>query len=352
MAMTLNPITLPASKMLETMTTLIGDVRFKDTLAPSDLVNELVDSSRIGKVDYGKGIIYTFKLAPQPVNDLSEESSAFTITKPNVAQETILIDTYKTIPISMSELLSRDSMLSGSALNDFFSFVMSLLEDTAQFYMYDVVNGLYQNWEPGQETQVIYVDQIDTTELTGADLNQALIWNSNEMAKVMRKTVNNMKIPNTKYTDVETFTDANTGDTENVVSALRTDNLKLVMNDKYWTDFLSTSMASLFHSEKIGEMIPGDKFVLLPESAMKEGNELVMGWLSDKSKFAFADFYRVTMSIQDPSTTYRNYFLHFSYGAGVFTYAPGVMFVANIITPSDDSGNETPDSGEDTPGTP
>lgn len=331
MSIVLNPITLPASKMLSTMTTLIGDVRFNDTLGASDIVNNLVDSSRIGKVDYGKGIVYNFKLAPQPTYDLSETSSAFTITKPNVAQETILIDNYKFVPISMSEILSRDSALNGSTINEFFSFVMSLLEDTAQFNLFSVVNNLYQNWTPGQASQTIYVDQIDTSELTGADLNQALIWNSNEMAKVMRKTVNNMKVPNSKYTDVATYTDINTGDTENVVSALRTDDLKLVVNDKYWTDFLAQSMASLYHSEKIGEMIPGDKFVLLPEDTMAVGNEDVIGWLSDKSKFALADFYRVTLSILDPSTTYQNTFYHYSYGAGVFKYAPGVVFKARLI---------------------
>lgn len=329
----LNPITLPASKMLATMTTLIGDVRFNETLAPSDLVNELVDSSRIGKVDYGKGIVYTFKLAPQPTKDLSENSSAFTITKPNVAQETILIDNYKFVPISMSEILSRDSALNGETISTFFSFVMSLLEDTAQFNLYDVVNGLYQDWVPGQSTQTINVRQIDTTNLKGTELTSALTWNSNEMAKVMRKTVNNMKIKNSKFTDVATYTDANTGETANVVSALRTDDLKLVMNDKYWTDFMAQSLASLYHSEKIGEMIPGDKFVLLPEDAMKAGNEKVIGWLSDKNKFALADFYRVTLSILDPSTTYQNTFYHYAYGAGVFKYAPGVKFVAQTITP-------------------
>ena len=333
MAIVLNPITLPASKMLDTMTTLIGDVRFNDTLSPSDLVNELVDSCRIGKVDYGKGIVYTFKVGLQPVNDLSEESSAFTITKPNVAQETILIDKYKFIPISVSEMLSRDSVLSGTALNEFFSFVMSLLEDTAQFYLYDLVNDMYQSWTPGQETQTIYVDQLDTTGLTGADLTQALIWNANEMAKVMRKTVNNMKIANTKYTDVATYIDANDGEEKSVISALKTDDMKLVMNDKYWTNFLGDSMASLFHSEKIGEMIPGDKFVLLPEDAMTEANADVMGWLSDKKKFALADFYRATLSILDPSTGYQNSFMHFSIGNGVFEHAPGVVFKANIIQP-------------------
>lgn len=333
MAIVLNPITLPASKMLATMTSLIGDVRFNETLGVSDIVNDLVDSCRIGKVDYGKGIVYTFKLAPQPEKDLTETSSAFTITKPNVAQETIEIDNYKFIPISISEILSKDAALNGETISEFFSFVMSLLEDTAQFNLYDKVNALYQSWKPGQATQTIEVRQIDTSKLTGTELNAALTWNSNEMAKVMRKTVNNMKIKNSKFTDVATFTDANTGKSDKVVSALRSDNLKLVMNDKYWTDFMAQSLASLYHSEKLGEMIPGEKFVLLPEDAMSADNANTMGWLSDKSKFALADFYRVTLSILDPSTTYQNTFYHYSYGLGVFKYAPGVKFVAKTITP-------------------
>lgn len=329
----LNPITLPASKMLSTMTALIGDVRFNETLGTSDIINDMVDSARVGKVDYGKGIVYTFKLAPQPTKDLSETSSAFSITKPNVAQETILIDEYKFVPISLSEVLSKDSALRGETISEFFAFVMGLLEDTTQFNLFDVVNGLYQTWVPGQATQTIQVRQIDTTNLTGTDLTSALTWNANEMAKVMRKTVNNMRIKNNKFTDVATFTDVNTGETENVVSALKNDNLKLVVNDKYWTNFIAESLASLYHSEKIGEMIPGDKFVLLPEDAMAQGNENVIGWLSDKSKFALADFYRVTLSILDPSTTYQNTFYHYAYGAGVFKYAPGVKFVAQLITP-------------------
>lgn len=331
MSIILNPITLPASKMLQAMTTLIGDVRFNDTLAPSDIVNELVDSCRIGNVDYGKGIVYNFKVAPQPTKDLSETSSAFTITKPNIAQETIKIDEYKFVPISVSEILSRDTAVRGETIDQFFSFIMSLLEDTIQFNLFDVCNALYQDWIPGQASQTIYVDQIDTTNLTGADLNNALIWNSNEMAKVMRKTLNNMKVKNTKFTDSDIYEDANDGQIKSVVSALRGDNLKLVVNDKYWTEFLANSMASLYHSEKIGEMIPGERFVLLPEDSMKEGNENVIGWLSDKQKFALADFYRVTLSIRDPSTLYENTFAHYSYGAGVFKHAPGVKFVARTI---------------------
>lgn len=334
MAIVLNPITLPASKFLAAMTSLIGDVRFHDTLSPSDIVNDLVDSCRIGKVDYGKGIVNTFKVDLQPVKELSETSSAFTITKPQVAQETIEIDEYNFVPISTSEILSRDALLSGDMVSNFFEFVMSLLEDTVRFNMFDVANALYQEWTPGQSTQTISIDQIDTTGLTGVELNAAEEWNATEIGKVMRKTLNNMKIKNSKFTDVATYTNSNTSQSAPVVSALRADDLKIVFNDVYYTNFIADTLASLYHSEKVGEMIPGDKFVLIPQDAMKTGNEKVIAWLSSKNKFAIADFYKVTLSIMDPSTTYTNTFLHFSYGAGVFKYAPGVKFVANVIKPT------------------
>ena len=329
MSIVLNPITLPASKVISTMTTLIADMRFKETLSPSDIVNDLVDSCRIGKVDYGKGIVHNFKVGLQPIKTLSETSSAFTITKPNVAQETIEIDTYKFVPLSTNEVLTKDTVINGEMLSTFFNFVASLMEDTATFDLFDVCNALYQDWTPGQATQTITINLIDAGNATGADLQAIKQMNATKIAKVMRKTLNNMKIKNSKYTDVATYTDENTGNTENVVSALREDNLKIVYNDKFYTEFVADAMSSLYHSEKVGEMIPGDKFVLLPEDAMKSGNENVIAWLSDKEKFAIADFYTVTMSIVDPSTLYENKFYHYAYGAGVFKYAPGVKFVAN-----------------------
>ena len=87
--------------------------------------------------------------------------------------------------------------------------------------------------------------------------------------------------------------------------------------------------------------------ILLPQSlvaqtvkgtvtdAITGDNELTIAWLSAKNKFALADFYKVTMSIVDPSTTYTNIFLHFAYGMGIFKYAPGVKFVAKLIEPGE-----------------
>lgn len=339
MSIIYNPIELPASKMLATMTSLIGDVRNNDTLSPSDVVNELVDSARVGKVEYGKGIVFNFKVDTQPVKDLSETSSVTTITKPQIAQETIAIDNYKFVPISVSEILTRDAVLSGSAIDSFFAFVMSLLEDTAQFHLFDEVNGLYQDWEPGQATQTIEVDQLDVTNLTGADLNEALKWNATEVGRVMRKTMNNMKIKNTKYTDEDTYIDVNDGETEkSVVSALSGKDMKLVFNDKYYTNFLADAMASLYHADQVGQMIPDGQKIVLPEDAMSEDNTNTIAWLSHKDKFALADFYAVTLSFRDASTTYTNTFYHFAYGLGVFKYAPGVKFVAKTITQEAEEG--------------
>ena len=334
MAVIYNPITLPASKMLTTMTSLIGIVRFNDTLAPSEIINDLVDSSRIGKVDYGKGIVYTFKTSTLPVKDLTEDSSAFTITKPNLAQETILIDNYKFVPISLSEMLSKDAMLSGETINEFFSFVMGMTADTTQFHMFDVVNALYQGWNPGQATQTIQIDQINTNGLSGAELKVAEEWNAKQVAKIMRKTIRNMQLKNTKFTDVATFIDANDGEEKKVESCLARNDLKVVFNDKFYTDFLADAMSSLYHSEKVGEMIESGRQIVLPTDAMTRENGEVIAWASDRMKFAFADFYLVTLSIQDPSTGYTNTFYHFAYGAGVFKYAPGVKFVANYIIPA------------------
>lgn len=336
-----NPITLPASKFLATMTALIADVRFRETLGVSDLVADIVSSARIGNVDYGKGIVYNFKTGLQPVKDLSEVSSAFTITKPNVAQEVITIDSYKFIPISFSNYLGKDAFVRGYQFDGFFAFVMSLIGETHQFTLYDVVNNLRQNWVPGQASQTIEVDQIDTSSLTGVELEAAERWNATQIAKVMRKTINNMSVLNSGYSDVAQYTDANDGTKKNVLTCIDKNNLNITFNDEYYTNFVADAMSSLYHNKVIGEMIPGDTFNLIPTSKMATKNSNVIAWLSDKMKFAMADFYNVTFSILDPSTLYENTFFHFAYGTGVFKYAPGVRFVAKKVTPPTKSVNAT-----------
>lgn len=324
------PLNLPVSKLTAQITTLICDVRFSETLAPSDIVNELVDGARQGNVDFGKGIVKTFKVDLQPIKDLSETSSAFTITKPNVGQEVITIDNYKFIPISTSSYLTKDAFRNGYALDEFFAFVMSLLDTTYTFHMYDVVNNLLQNWTPGQATQTITINLTDTADLTGTELQAASERNATTIAKTIRKTLNNMKVLNPGYSDVSKYTGQDGSTQYDVRTALRGDELKITMNDNFMTDILADSLATLYHENYVGDMIPArNRITVIPTSKMSSGNTNVIGWMYHVDKFAFADFYRTTLSIVDPSTLYENSFQHFAYGAGVFKYAPGVKFVAN-----------------------
>ena len=318
---TLPSYTLPASKMLASITTFVNQLRFKDTLKPSKMVEDFVDNSRVGKVDSGKGIVFTFKKALQPVSSLSTTSSVLTITPPSTAQEIITIDTYNFIPLSVSRTLIADAVPNGSVIDTFLNYLYSLLEDTKKFHLFDSLVATLFGWTPTQATQTIDIDQIDTSGLTGETLQASLQWNANEIARVIRKTMNNMSYKSTKYTDVAT-----------TMSAVDKSDLRLIMNDTYETSFLSDAMASLYHSDKVGEMLEGPVKDVLNSDIFDANNESdTIGFLMDKDKLALADFYNLQMSFTDASTLYTNSFLHFAYGVGIFANAVGVKFKAKLL---------------------
>ena len=322
------PVTLPASKLMASITSLIGEVRFQKTITPSTLVTDIVERSRIGNVEFGKGIVQTTKVDLQDVKDLSENSSAFTISKPRMAQEVIAIDTYKFAPLSVSSILTKDAFLSGFAVEQFFAEVLDTLQDTKTFALYDVMLNIIQSWVPAQSTQTITVNLKDTSTLSGVDLKVTNELNANEIAKTIRKTVNSMRVLSNKYTDVAKYT-AQDGSQKDVKTALRGDDLRVIMNDRFYTDIVADSIASLYHSDRIADMFPnGMSSELIPEDKMTDNK--VICWISHPNKFALADFYNVQLSIVDPSTLYTNYFLHYAYGAGVFKYLPAVKVIANF----------------------
>lgn len=311
--------TLPASKFLSSMTTFVNQLRFKDTLHTTKMVDNFVESCRVGKVDTGKGIVFTFKKDLQPVNNLSTTSSVLTITPLQLAEEIIEIDTYKVIPLSISYTLIADAVPQGSLIDTWLNYLYSLLEDTQKFHLFDVLIGELLAWTPTQGTQTILIDQIDTSSLTGADLQASLQWNANEIAKVVRLTLNNLQYKSAKYTDVAT-----------TVTAIDTDQTRLIFNDNYYTNFLSDAMASLYHSEKVGEMLDGPSKSILSKDLFSN-QPTTIGFLMDVDKLALADYYKLQMSFTDASTLYTNSFLHFAYGKGIFQNAVGIKFVANLI---------------------
>lgn len=313
--------TLPASKLLASITTFVNQLRFKDTLHSTNMVRDFVDNCKVGKVDSGKGIVFTFKKSLQPVNNLSTTSSVLTITPPNEAQEIIEIDNYKVIPLSVSRQLMYDAVPNGELVDTFLNYLYSLMEDTQKFYEFDQLVAELFAWTPTQATQTINIDQLDLTGLTGADLQGAVQWNASEIARVVRKTINNLAYKSTDYTDVAT-----------TMTAVNKDQLRLIMNDTYETNFLADAMASLYHSDKVGEMLSGFTKDVLSESIFTANSQgTTIGFLFDKDKLAMADYYKLQMSFTDASTLFTNSFLHFAYGKGIFKNAIGIKFVANII---------------------
>lgn len=318
---TLPTYTLPASKVLSSITSFVNQLRFKDTLYPTRIVNDFVDNCKVGKVDTGKGIVFTFKKALQPVNNLSATSSVLTITAPSVAQEIIDIDTYKVIPLSISRTLMADAVPNGTLIDTFLNYLYSLMEDTKTFHEFVVMTSELFSWTPVQAGQTINIDQYDLAGLTGADLDAAIRRNATEIAKVVRQTMNELGILSNNYTDVAT-----------TYTSVNKDDLRLIMNDKYYTDYLADSIAALFHSDKIEDMMSGPILDELPYSIFNANSQgTTIGFLFDKQKLAMADYYKLQMSFTDASTLFTNSFLHFAYGKGVFANAIGIKFVANII---------------------
>lgn len=320
---TLPTYTLPASKFLASITTFVNQLRFKDTLYPTNMVRDFVDNSKVGKVDTGKGIVFTFKKDLQPVNDLSTTSSVLTITPPQTAQEIITIDNYKVIPLSVSRTLLYDAVPRGELVDTWLNFLYSLMEDTQKFHEFDVLVAELFAWTPTQATQTIEIEQIDTTGMTGETLRATQQVNATKIATTIRKTLNNLQNKSKAYTDVST-----------TMTALSPKDLRIIMNDTYETEFLANAMASLYHNDKVGEMFDGPTKDVLNEALWTDGNATTICYLMDKQKLAMADYYKLQMSFTDASTLFTNSFLHFAYGKGIFANAVGIKFVAKVVQPN------------------
>lgn len=321
-------VSLPASKWLTAITTLINDIRFRRNLTTTETMNKVIESAKVGNVDFGKGIIYDVVLGRQPVSDLSETSSLLTIKKPALGQEVISIDNFKVIQLSLNEVLQRQSATGGDMVNSFLGYVRSVMDYTLNAHYYELVVGLINGWTPVQTKQTKSIEIADTSALAGDEARKAIKANTEKIFGEIRILSNNLQTPQNGYTDVATYTDPNDGTTKNIETCIDREDLVLYINDKYYTDYLKTA-SSLYHDEKLGGMLP-NKVVPIPEASITSANSSCVGWLCYEKKFAVADFYRLTQSFFDGSTLYENLFLHFAYGAGTFEYAPGIKIMTTV----------------------
>lgn len=325
--MTLNPITLPSSKVLSTLTTFIVDMRLEGNIKSSRLCRDLIDSFRVGKVDVGKGITFTFKTELPTTKDLTETSSLLTISKPKLHQETILIDKYKMIPISWSQELASDAVTKGSLIYDFSTYVFSMAEEAEEEFVYNEclsqMKAFYDDKVNLKVNQKLTIAKSTYEVTTQAEANAQAEFNATSVAKQIRLLLNNWRMYSNDYNEYDKDGNGSYNKLEDVDTIL-------YVSDIYWTNYLADALASIYHAERIGDMIDTGRIVLIPENQVAkivgEANKnKFVGMLVQGQKFALAESYRLQLSFMDASTLYTNSFLHFSYGLGTFASKNGVI---------------------------
>ena len=316
---------LPASKWFSNVTSIVKYVRNVNNLKTTSKARKILESFYYDNVDYGKGIISTYLLGPVPVNDLQKESTLLTPVEAAIAQEIITIDKFKTAKVSNRDILTNDAYTNGESVSQMLAFIQSIPNYSLDRHMLlDVMIPELMNWVPGQESQKLEIDFISENGVNGADLQAIKTLNVNAFAKEIKKLINNMQIPNSKYTDIATYTDPNDGVTQrNVETSVEKEELVLYINDKYYTDLEADSLAKLYNKDEVSGMIP-ENIIVLPESLFSGGNENTIGWLVQKNKFSYADFYNIQFAFLDGSNLYNHLIVHKAYGSGTFKYRTGV----------------------------
>lgn len=316
---------LPASKWFSNVTSIVKYVRNVNNLKTTSKARKILESFYYDNVDYGKGIISTYLLGPVPVNDLQKESTLLTPVEAAIAQEIITIDKFKTAKVSNTDILTNDAYTNGESVSQMLAFIQNIPNYSLDRHMLlEVMIPEIMNWVPGQESQKLEINFISENGASGADLQAIKTLNANAFAKEIKKIINNMQLPNTDYTDIATYIDPNDGVTQRKVeTAVEKEELILYINDKYYTDLEADSLAKLYNKDEVSGMIP-ENIIVLPESLFKGDNENTIGWLVQKNKFSYSDFYNIQYAFLDGSNLYNHLIVHKAYGNGTFKYRPGV----------------------------
>jgi len=338
-----NPITLPFSNIVSSqaeigsITTLLAYHRARTGAPTSSRVSALVDGSLFQNVEFGSGVTNSVTLDLANERDWSRASTLTDVNDAAVGQETLFIDTFKVIELSVNEIMTRRTGVSANQIESLLSAIMQVLENTHAHNQFDRVVELYKNWiaRPEQTVEILLKD---TSTLTGLELNQTNEANMREVYKVMNETVEDMLILNNKYTDILDY-EAQDGTMKSIRRSLSEDNMRLVLNSKANTLMIADGLAPIYNKTTLDSLKAGRRMDIIPQTKLNGttipathfvDNE-VIGYLHEEGKFALITMYKITRSFADPSNLFTNYWLHYAFGLGVFGLLMGVKFVARVI---------------------
>lgn len=331
MAVVANPITLGSSMLTSSITQMLNYMRVQSRINISPILTNIIDLARDANIEIGAGRTYTAEMEQTTVNTYSRTSTAFDITQIDLVQETIMIDTYKFITQSVNEVFTRDAVTSQSIIQSVISLFLGIINKTFTNYIYNEVMDTYNTFIAARvaaaSTDLVTVDTTEVSTLTGTELNDTRRANANAIFRAIRNQFFNMILPTTNYTQP-----VGTATTSNVTQIGSRDELTLLLNSKYAIDMDIDSLAVAFNMDKVEGRLGEFRIVTVPEPSLTTAN--FIGMLQARHKVVLADFYRVMLSIVDPSTMFTNMFFHFAYVVGVLNQVPACIFVENAVAPT------------------
>lgn len=324
------PFALPVNKWLGTLTNLVAYAETANTLQDGNM-NAFIESYRSTNVDFGAGKVIR-SIDPADVSDLSQTSTLLTQATPDVREETLFVTNYKVVQMSINEYLLRGAFVNETQMATFIAEILASMRASKQIYLYRALIDAQEAYAPTQLTQTVTVNMYDVNGLVGADLQNTLAYNSNQIYKAFLNTMTEMGAPTSAFND----------QTPALTEIINYDELKLVINSYFNNSMIVDSLASLLNSGKITDAIKWGETYVIPQAQLDTSNRTtVIGWLEHRLKIQFGYFYEVATSFFDASTLTTNNWLHFAYYMGEVDALPAVKFVANVTTPPTQTINAT-----------
>lgn len=341
MAIVLNPITLPFSNLVTSqaeigsITAMLAYHRSRNGTQVSSRVSKLVDGSLFQNVEFGSGVTNSVTVDLANERDWSRTSTLLDVNDAPVGQETLFVDTFRVIELSINDIMAKQTGVKGNQIESLLSAIMQTLENTHAHNQFERIVNLYLGWTP-RATQIVNVPLVSTEGMTGAELNQQNEANMRTIYKVMNETVEDMLVLTNKYTD-ETQYEAQDGTLKDIRRSMSEDNLRLVLNSKYNTLMQADGLAPIYNQTTLESLKAGKRLDIIAQGKLGSTsisttpvNGDVIGWLHEDGKFALITFYLLTRSFADGSNLFTNYWLHYAFGLGVFGLLMGVKFVAQV----------------------
>ena len=297
----------------------------------ADGLHPLVESCMFDGVPYGDkaAIISVDTLA---VGDYSNTSSLLSVVKPTIDEQQLNTTDRKVIQVTLNRYLLAGAFANEYSLSEAFAVILSMLQKTKAIYLYKKVVAAYENYagalnndgttRPLLATQTITINLVDVDNLTGeAEKAAARTFNSNEIYKTLVKTLHAMCSPTRVFNELAFETLA------------RPEDIKFIVNDKFMTDMITDTMATLLNSAKISDLEKwAETYVIPPEQFANASTKTdVIGWLGDRNKYQIRPRFEIGTSFYDASNLNQNDWLHFWLISGFVAGLPQVKLVANYV---------------------